>query len=141
METMPLNLRKKGGNSLIRKGMTKSNKNFLLISENINNPNGVNENSELLNSNLLTRIKNVFNFYCKEKSNVNTENSSFLVSFFFLLTFFTFAFIICSALRMDLFEAMLLFSKTVKAKLVKSLPNSRCSRGNFFENNERVFSL
>ena len=45
-----------------------------------NNPNGVNENSELLNSNLLTRINNVFNFYCKEKSNVNTENSSLLVS-------------------------------------------------------------
>ena len=93
------NLRKKGGNSLIKKGMTKPNKNILLISENKTNKNirsnsffhsdslyfgnsqkDVNENNELPNSNLLTRIKNVFDFYCKKKSNVNTENSCLLAS-------------------------------------------------------------
>ena len=100
LDDLYLNLRKKGGNSLIKRGMTKSNKNILLISENVNNknlrsntffrsdsvyfgnnPKDIKENNnELPNSNLLTRIKNVFNYYCKEKSNVNTENSSLLVS-------------------------------------------------------------
>ena len=49
-----------------------------------------------------------------------------------LSLFFLFAFIISIALRIDLFWEILLFPKTVKAKFVKSWPNSLWSIDIFF---------
>ena len=93
------NLRKKGGNSIIKKGLAKNNKNILLINENRSyksfrretyfqsdslfgnkNQNSIQENYEKQKENLNNKIKKIFNFYSKEKSNINVENSSLLIS-------------------------------------------------------------
>ena len=97
-----LNLKKKTGNSIIRKNNSKASQNFLLINENKNKNNkrrdslfhynfslGGSKNqsmNELLEDNeeqkirLNNKIKKVFEFYCDEKNKINTNNSSLLIS-------------------------------------------------------------
>ena len=100
-EEIYLNLRKKAGNSIIKKGMTKASKTILLINENRtfktpkkegffqfenslvsrgqSNVDVIEENEEqkaILNN----KIKKVFNFYFQEKCNPNISNSSLLIS-------------------------------------------------------------
>ena len=100
-EEINLNLRKKTGNSILKKGLTKGNKTLLLISENktvksnwrdtlyqLDNAFGSKgysyaeeiENNEEQKNNLKNKIKKVFDFYCQEKTNANTVNSSLLIS-------------------------------------------------------------
>ena len=101
LDEIYLNLRKKTGNSIIKKGMTKTNKTILLMNENKNyksskrdtlfhyesslmskgqnNTEYIEENEEIKNI-INNKIKKVFNFYFQEKCNTNINNSSLLIS-------------------------------------------------------------
>ena len=101
LEEIYMNLRKKAGNSLIKKGLAKGNKNILLINENKSyksfkrdtfyqrdnslgskGQDGVDiiEEREEEKEELNNKIKKVFNFYYQEKCNPNINNSSLLIS-------------------------------------------------------------
>ena len=99
-EEINLNLRKKTGNSILKKGLTKGNKTLMLINENksfksrrdtvyqLDNAFGSKaysfaqelENNEEQKQDLKNKIQKVLDFYCKEKTNANTLNSSLLIS-------------------------------------------------------------
>jgi len=94
-----LNLKKKTGNSIIKKNMTKGNKNFLLINGNKNKNKSfiknstfqynmsisqsnidLNEDNEGQKQKLHNKITKIFEFYCTEKNKINVNNSSLLIS-------------------------------------------------------------
>ncbi len=96
LEEIYINLRKKAGNSIIKKGVTKSNKGLLLINDSkmkkkdtflqyqnslINRANNepVEDNEEQINI-LKDKIKTIFDFYIQEKCNPNINISSLLIS-------------------------------------------------------------
>ena len=98
LEEIYINLRKKSGNSIIKKGMTKGNKNILLINDNktkkftkketflqyqnslFNKNNEQSDNSEEQRNVIKDKIKKIFDFYCKEKCNPNINMSSLMIS-------------------------------------------------------------
>ncbi len=102
LDDIYMNLRKKTGNSIIKKGLTKGNKNILLMNENKSYRSALKrdsliqrditlgskgqsgfeviEENEEIKEKLNNKIKKVFKFYFQEKCNPNINNSSLLIS-------------------------------------------------------------
>ena len=88
LEEVNSNLKKKSMNSIIKKSMGKGNPNLLLINDNINFGFNSNNRNNISNINISTdqiinlrnKIKKIFDYYCNEKRNLKTNNSSLLNS-------------------------------------------------------------
>ena len=108
LDNVNLNIRKKGRNSLMRKGMMSKGKdkhsNYLLSTiveldkemntagqpinsntklreiENIKNSETIDINNEEKQKEITEKIKEIFECYCEKKKNINEKNSSFLIS-------------------------------------------------------------